>query len=118
MRRILVVDDESNMRFLIRMILEPEGYQVIEAKHGAEALELVKETKPDVVVTDLMMPVMDGLELIKHLRSDSETAGLPIVVITLNAERPIHADVVLGKPFDPDALLDSVAVAGRGEATL
>ena len=60
MRTILVVDDESSMRFLLRMILESAGYEVVEAPHGAAALERAKESPPDLVVTDLMMPVMNG----------------------------------------------------------
>ena len=81
---ILVVDDESNMRFLIRMILEHAGYEVVEAAHGAAALERAKQSPPDLVVTDLMMPVMNGRELIERLRAEPETAGIPIVVVSAN----------------------------------
>ena len=60
MRTILIVDDESNMRFLIRMTLETAGYAVVEAAHGAAGLECAKEARPDLVVTDLMKAVMNG----------------------------------------------------------
>jgi CheY-like chemotaxis protein len=106
--RILVVDDESNMRFLLRMMLESDGYEVLEARYGAEALALVTESEadPDLVVTDLMMPVMGGRELVERLRADAESAEIPIVVVTSgqNADVP-GADAILGKPFDPDELL-------------
>jgi CheY-like chemotaxis protein len=63
----LVVDDEPNMCFVVRTILEGEGYTVIEAPNGAVALERTKESQPDVIVTDLMMPVMGGVDLIERL---------------------------------------------------
>jgi CheY-like chemotaxis protein len=116
--KILVVDDESNMRFLLRMVLEAEGYEVTEAPHGATALELVQEERPDLVVTDLMMPVMNGRELIERLRSDDETAEIPILVISSNptAEVPGGADAALRKPFDHEALLDAARSLCRNNA--
>ena len=117
MRKILVVDDESNIRFLLRMVFELEGFKVVEAHHGAAALELVKEEQPDLVVTDLMMPVMNGRELIERLRADAETAGIPIVVLSANANAGVAgADAALGKPFAPDALLATVRSLSRKDA--
>jgi CheY-like chemotaxis protein len=115
--KVLVVDDESNMRFLIRMILERAGYEVVEAVHGAAALERVKESRVDLVVTDLMMPVMTGRELVAHLRADPGTASIPIVVVSANSSFvSTAADVVLGKPFEPLALLEAAgALAGGGD---
>jgi CheY-like chemotaxis protein len=105
-KTILIVDDESNMRFLHRMILERAGYEVVEAAHGAAALERAKDSPPDLVVTDLMMPVMSGRELIERLRGDPVTAGVPIVIVSANPRSALDvADAVLGKPFDPDELL-------------
>lgn len=106
---ILVVDDEPNMRFLVRVTLEGAGYDVVEANHGAAALERAQESRPDLVVTDLMMPVMSGRELIDRLRSNPETAAIPILVLSANGSLRVgDADAVLGKPFDPDALLQNV----------
>lgn len=115
MRKILVVDDESSMRFLIRMIFEAEGFEVVEAHTGAAALERLKEDpSPDLVVTDLMMPVMGGRELVERLRADPETAELPILVVSANANAVVAgADAVMRKPFDPDALLDTARSLGR-----
>jgi CheY-like chemotaxis protein len=107
MKRILVVDDDSSMRFLLKMLFESAGYQVVEAHHGAAALERLKEAHPALVVTDLMMPVMDGNQLIERLRSDPETQSIPILATTARlADVAEHADAVLTKPFDPDKFLD------------
>ncbi len=116
-KTILVVDDESNMRFLHRMVLEEAGYDVVEAPHGAGALERVRELRPDLVVTDLMMPVMGGQELIARLRADPETARIPIVVVSANPRIAIPAaDAVLGKPFAAEALLEAARSLTEDEA--
>lgn len=107
MRKILVVDDEPNMRFLIRMVFEGEGLEVVEAHHGAAALERMKEEEPvpDLVVTDLMMPVMGGRELVERLRADPATASIPILVVSANADPDVPgASAILRKPFDLDQI--------------
>ena len=109
--KILVVDDDPSIRFMLRLILERGGYEVSEAHHGAAALNQMKDTLPDVVVTDMMMPVMDGRELIERLRSEPRTAGLLILVVSGNPdalEVARTADAVLGKPFLPANLLETV----------
>jgi len=107
MRTILVVDDDSSMRFLLKMLFESAGYEVVEAQHGAAALERLKEARPSLVVTDLMMPVMDGIQLIERLRSDPETQSIPILAMTAQlAEVAEPADAVQRKPFDPDRFLE------------
>lgn len=117
MGKVLLVDDESNMRFLLRMTLESEGFEVVEAHHGAAALERMKEEQPDLVVTDLMMPVMNGRELIERLRADAETAGIPIIVLSANSNVEVAgADAALRKPFEFDALLDTVRSLSRKDA--
>ncbi|MBA3736448.1 MAG: hybrid sensor histidine kinase/response regulator [Actinobacteria bacterium] len=117
-RKILVVDDESSMRFLLRMVFESEGFEVVEAHHGAAALERVKEDPPpDLVVTDLMMPVMGGRELVERLRANPETARIPILVVSANASAVVPgADAALRKPFDRDALLDTARSLARKDA--
>ena len=99
MAEILIVDDEPDVRFILRMAFETAGHRIVEAHHGAAALERVKESRPELVVTDVMMPVLDGLELIRRLRSDSETAGIPILVLSSRATGPSDADAALAKPF-------------------
>ena len=114
MGTILIVDDEPNIRFLVRITLENEGFQVVEAHHGVAALERMQEAQPDIVVTDLMMPVMAGRELIERLRADPQTASIPIIVLSANenVDRG-DADLALGKPFDPQLLLEAVQTLVR-----
>ena len=112
-KRILVVDDDPSIRFLLRLIFESAGYQVTEAQHGLAALIHIRDAIPDLVVTDMMMPVMDGGELIKHLRSEPHTSGLPILAVTANPrsrEAAENADAVLPKPFDRSELLARVSM--------
>ena len=107
-KRILVVDDDPSMRFLFRLIFESSGYEVSEAQHGVAALLRIKGAMPDLVVTDIVMPIMDGGELIQHLKSDPQTAEVPIVAVTGSPDaeaRAVKADVVMNKPFQQSALL-------------
>ncbi len=102
------------MRFLVRVTLEGAGHDVVEANHGAVALELAHESRPDLVVTDLMMPVMGGRELIDRLRSNPETAAIPILVLSANGNiRAGGADAALGKPFDLEDLLENVRTLSK-----
>lgn len=122
-KRILVVDDDPSMRFMLRLIFEGTGYEVSEAHHGAAALSQLKDTLPDLLITDMMMPIMDGGELIQQLRSDPRTAHLLILVVSGNPdalEVGRNADAVIGKPFLPadlrarvDSLLGAESVDAR-----
>jgi CheY-like chemotaxis protein len=111
---ILVVDDEPEWRYLLRTIIERSGRKVVEASHGAAALERVAEERPDVVVTDLMMPLLSGRQLIQRLRSDRETASVPVVVVSVASRQA--GEAILRKPFSPDELLRTVesVMATRG----
>jgi CheY-like chemotaxis protein len=102
---VLVVDDEPDMRFLLRTTLELAGYGVVEAAHGEEALEQVRHSPPQLVVTDQMMPRMNGGELIERLRAEGSTKAIPIVMISGTRGAQAGADAVLGKPFDPSELI-------------
>lgn len=106
---VLVVDDEPDIRFLLRTTLELAGYAVIEASHGQAALEFVRVSPPALVITDRMMPRMDGGELIERLRADVGTAAIPIVMLTGTKGVQPGADAVLTKPFEPDELIELVA---------
>lgn len=105
MARILVVDDEPDQRFLLRRIFERAGHEVAEAGHGAAALTAVRESSPDLVVTDIMMPVMDGVELIRRLRSEPATAAIPILAASGDPHLAGVADAVVPKPYDIHNLL-------------
>lgn len=114
---ILVVDDEPRMVKFIRMNLELEGYRVIEANDGLEALEKVREELPDLVVLDVMMPKMDGLETLRAIREFSE---VPVIMLTVRAEEEdrirgleLGADDYLGKPFSPRELASRIKAVLR-----
>jgi CheY-like chemotaxis protein len=117
--RILVVDDEPDLRFILRRIFEKAGHEVADAGHGAEALECVRGSPPELVVTDMMMPVMDGRELIRRLRADPATAHIPILAVTGNGELADAADALLSKTCRTDQILAAAntLLASRGDGT-
>ena len=105
---ILIVDDEARMRRFIRMNMELEGYQVIEADNGIKALELIHQQMPDLIIMDVMMPEMDGFETLRMLREISTT---PVILLTVKDDEDdkIHglalgADDYVTKPFSPKEL--------------
>ena len=105
MAEILIVDDEPDVRFVLKMAFESAGHQTVEAHHGVAALERVGDSRPDLVVTDIMMPVLDGLELVRRLRADPETAAIPVVVLSSHATATSGADATFAKPFRPHEVL-------------
>jgi phosphate regulon transcriptional regulator PhoB len=107
-QKILVVEDETDIRELIRYNLSQEGFAVEEAADGGEALERITRRAPDLVVLDLMLPRMSGLELCRWLRANPETARLPIIVVTAKSAEvdrilglEMGADDYVVKPFSP-----------------
>ncbi len=119
-RLILVVDDEARMRRFIRMNMELEGYQIIEAENGVQALEQIRQHTPDLVIMDVMMPEMDGFETLKLLR---EITTVPVVLLTVKSDEEdiirglsLGADDYVTKPFSPRELVTRVtAVLRRAE---
>ncbi len=114
-KKILIVEDEQDILQLVKHELEKEGFRPVTAMSGLEALKKVKEDKPDLVVLDLMLPEMDGLEVCKRLRSVPDTAMLPILMLTAKAEESdtivgleLGADDYVTKPFSPKALVARV----------
>ena len=116
MAEILIVDDEPDVRFVLKLVFESAGHQIIQAHHGGAALARVKESRPDLVVTDVMMPVLDGIELIRRLRSDPETAMIPILLLSSHATAGSGADAALAKPFRAHEVLETglSLMGGRG----
>jgi two-component system KDP operon response regulator KdpE len=111
-RMVLVVDDEPRMIRFIRMNLELEGHQVIEASNGAEALEQVRQHLPDLVIMDVMMPKMDGFEALHLLR---EISTVPVILLTVKSDEEdrirgleLGADDYITKPFSPRELASRV----------
>lgn len=108
MSNILVVDDEPDLRFILRRILEAAGHVVTEERNGADALDAVAVATPDLVVTDMMMPVMGGAELISRLRAEPGTAHIPIMAVSGDPQLAGGADVIVPKPFQKRDVLASV----------
>jgi CheY-like chemotaxis protein len=112
-KRVLVVDDDASIRELLSSAFEDDGYEVMPAMNGQDALSVCERWRPDVIVLDLMMPVMDGWTFAKRLRERDE---IPIVVLSaandvMRHAKTIGAADVVGKPFDLDQLLPKVARA-------
>jgi CheY-like chemotaxis protein len=108
-KTIVVVDDERSVRALIRFLLEQAGHQVIEAANGEAGLAAVASSDAVLIVTDVMMPVMNGREMIARLRADASTASIPIVVLSAEANiSTLSADAAIGKPFKNGDLTEIV----------
>ena len=109
---ILVVDDEDAIRAVLRLILVHAGYEVAEAENGEDALKKVQEEKPDLMILDVMMPGMDGFSVCEQIREDSETADMPVFMLSArtdsrsrNRGKQVGATKYLTKPLAPDQLL-------------
>lgn len=114
MAYILVVDDEFLLAMMLTDILEDEGYEVDTVSNGEAALAAVRKKRPDVVVTDFMMPLMTGLEFAEAVRADAAFADLPIILVSgaqgyIARERPELFQAVFDKPYSNAAILDAVA---------
>ncbi len=122
---ILIVDDEASIRRLARVVLEQEGLRVLEASDGATALETVREQQPDLILLDLALPRMTGLEVCHRLRETPSTAKIPILVITglldqAKQDAMAQAGVagVIEKPFTPASLVRQVTATLHTASTL
>jgi len=118
---IMVVDDSLTVRKVTQRLLEREGYRVLLAKDGVDALEQMQETRPDLMLVDIEMPRMDGFDLTRHVRGNEATAALPIIMITSrtadkhrNYAMDLGVDAYFGKPFQEESLL--AAITGLLEA--
>ena len=119
-KKVLIVEDEQDILQLVKLYLEKEGFQAVTAMTGPEGLRRIKAEKPDLVVLDLMLPEMDGLEVCKRLRAAPDTAMLPIIMLTAKAEESdtiigleLGADDYVTKPFSPKELVARVKVLLR-----
>ncbi|MHC4952769.1 MAG: response regulator [Planctomycetota bacterium] len=119
-RRILVVEDEIDLLEAVSFALKKEGLKPIRAGSGEQALELVEETRPDLVLLDLMLPGMDGLEVCRRLRANEQTARIPIIMVTAKAEETdaiiglgVGADDYIRKPYGLKELVARVRAVLR-----
>lgn len=115
-RKVLVVDDEPALLRLMEFVLAKQGHILLTATNGEEALEMVRAHRPDLVVLDIMMPRLDGLDVARVLRADPALTTIPIVMLSAKAQDEdiarglaAGADRYITKPFAPDELADVVA---------
>ena len=115
MQKILVCDDDPNIRNIIDFGLQAEGFQVLVAADGAEALELARREAPDLVILDVMMPGSDGVEVCAALKQDEATRHLPVLLLTARTGKQDRdrglaagADDYITKPFSPGRLVEKV----------
>ncbi len=118
--RILVVDDDADIRDALEQVLLSAGNRVSTAKNGKDALDLIQTIRPDVILLDLMMPVMDGFRFREAQKQDRALADIPVVIISAVAAQNAAAlgDVAacLAKPFSIDVLLDTISMCQRQES--
>ena len=115
MKKILIADDRPEVVELVRVILEGEDYEIVDASDGKEALKKVRLEKPDLVLLDVVMPKMDGFEVCRKLKKDPQTKEIPIIMLTAKAQevdkekgREVGASDYITKPFSPSALLTKI----------
>lgn len=113
--KVLVVDDEEYIQHILNFSFSAEGYQVITANDGEEAIEKAKSENPDVIVLDIMMPKMDGYEACRKLKTDPKTKHIPVILLTAKGREvdrklgnEAGADDYMVKPFSPGRLIERV----------
>jgi len=118
---VLVIDDDPVILELLRVNFEIEGFEVVTAKDGDEGFALASKLQPDIVISDIMMPRRDGLQLLRDLKADPRTEDLPVILLSAKAQKSevehgldMGADDYITKPFDPIQLIDRLnAVMGK-----
>ena len=115
MKKILIVDDKLEVVELVKATLEGEDYQTISASDGREALEKIGKEKPDLVLLDVVMPKMNGLEVLAKVKKDPQTKDVPIIMLTAKGQqldkdrgRRLGAEDYIVKPFSPSHLLTKI----------
>lgn len=120
MTRVLVVEDTPALRTLLAEALSDAGFDVQSAEHGAEALQIAEDWRPDVILLDLMMPVMDGPTFLKSRQQLPWLRAVPVMVLTAQPSQErlldgLGATVTLRKPYDLDRLMDAIHALAQGE---
>ena len=123
-KKILVVDDEKNLVRLVEYNLKKQGYSIDVAFNGLEALQKVENNKPDLILLDIKMPVMNGIEVCVRLKQNPETSSIPVIVVSVLADNEevlsLGVRSTITKPFDPEQLLKEVksALDGKNRALI
>lgn len=115
MCRILIVEDDPMIQGLLGDILQEEGFQTVVAADGQTGVQLARTNQPDLILMDIMLPVLDGAAAIRTLKADPDTSSIPIIAMSAGANlvklaEALPADAVLRKPFNLDVLLASVTL--------
>jgi len=115
MKKILIADDRSEVVELVKVTLEGEGYQTIDASDGREALEKIGKEKPDLILLDIIMPRMDGFEVLSKVKKDPKTKDIPVIMLTAKGQKIdkekggiLGAQDYIIKPFSPSRLLRKI----------
>lgn len=118
MPKILVVDDEPDVVRLVEFRLQREGFEILTCSDGRSALDLLETEKPDLIVLDIMMPLMDGMEVLRQIRSHRATSRIPVIMltaktasVTVDEARQLWVSDYVMKPFDPEKLVTKVKKA-------
>ena len=122
-KTIMVVDDNPDIITIVRTILEGKGYNVLSATSGPELLNMLKTQKPDLIILDIMMPEMDGLEVLTRLKGLTETATIPVILLTAKVQYEdvlggykLGADYYITKPFTSTQLVNGInLLLGEGK---
>lgn len=119
-KRLLLIDDDPNLILLVKDYLEFRGYEVITAENGREALDVLEQDIPDMIICDVMMPEMDGYSFVKHVRDNERTSWLPVLFLSAKGQSQDRvtglntgADVYMVKPFEPEELVAQVEASLR-----
>ena len=115
-KKILVIEDEPEFRMALRMRLEANGYEVIEAEDGVVGLDMARNKNPDLIMLDIMLPKMDGYKVARLLKFDEKYRKIPIIMLTARAQQSdretgmaVGGDAYLTKPYKPQEMLDLIA---------
>jgi len=113
--KVLIADDELRLRKVVALHLKKSGLDVIEVSNGAQAIEKAKEEVPDVIVLDVMMPELNGLEALEKIKEDNNLKNIPVIMLSAKATQDdikkgveLGADTYLTKPFSPKQLLEEI----------
>ncbi len=114
-KRVMVIDDEPAIHKLLQTILEHEGFRIMGLEERKDTRETVTRSRPDVIILDIMMPEVDGFQILKMLKEDEETRDIPVLVLTVRSLKEdrekamaLGADMYMTKPFEPAKLVEAV----------
>jgi len=114
-KKILIVDDEPSIVMMVKSRLAANGFAVVTASNGAEGIEIVKKDRPDLIILDILMPEMDGIETLTKLKASDETKDIPVIMFTAKGQtgdvekaQEVGACDYIVKPFSPPILLEKV----------